>query len=764
MITQKVILSYESYLNKEKNAINEGWKTWIATFMMLLNLGVVPPNIQGAELQDKIEWAQSIPPEQIAMAKFIAMLNSNSDLSPDHDKDEIQSLLTRFNAKNQVSLSLTDLFNSSKVETYDDDGGNTKYSWTMTSLSSDDISISGSVTKAGVKPASYMGGVSLVSDYGDFMTSDVEKQIHEALYNYEKTTGVEIAILTIPTFGDEDPSDYAVTVFNRWGIGKKGGNNGILVVTSMGDRKWHITTGYGMEDIFTDARCRQFGEEYLVSNFKQGEYEKGFQDLIAAMKAEFGSIPIERTKALKIKAEAERKEKISNFFTGVLEFLGLAATLSLLGYLIYVGIKKRRKLMERISLLKKNIASFDKEIVMLIDNGDPIFDDEKILAELKATNDKLKAKKLKGNKTIDAISIELDRITEELNDIKKIERNIRRIQIEIKKTTSQIDAIKTKSVDLEKAKQSIKKLFDSVNFDKIDISIDNYNKYATMFNNSVRAYDDFNRIHKDVLNIESQIGRMGEIEKELKNKLDAAKINADKVKEMGYDISVKANEEDIKTLIDSFNTIEGIYRTDIGAALNVLYNYDRKSKDLNVKLEEPIKKYNDIINAKKSIDNADEAIMPRMKNLRVLLQSGFLGKKDIDIALNLVDKFDESRGKHKHTSVDVYGEDDWEEGVSMSKVLGVYGILMELLTSLDEIIEKGLKNKKDKEDRLRREEEERRKKKKREEEEEEQRRNSYSSGSSYSSGGGSSYSSGGGSSFGGFGGGLSGGGGSSGSW
>jgi len=198
--------------------------------------------------------------------------------------------------------------------------------------------------------------------------------------------------------------------------------------------------------------------------------------------------------------------------------------------------------------------------------------------------------------------------------------------------------------------------------------------------------------------------------------------------------------------------------------LNVLYNYDRKSKDLNVKLEEPIKKYNDIINAKKSIDNADEAIMPRMKNLRVLLQSGFLGKKDIDIALNLVDKFDESRGKHKHTSVDVYGEDDWEEGVSMSKVLGVYGILMELLTSLDEIIEKGLKNKKDKEDRLRREEEERRKKKKREEEEEEQRRNSYSSGSSYSSGGGSSYSSGGGSSFGGFGGGLSGGGGSSGSW
>jgi uncharacterized membrane protein YgcG len=750
---QKVILSYESYLNKEKNSVNEGWKTWIATFMMLLNLGVVPPNIQGAELQDKIEWAQSIPQKQIALAKFVSMLNSRGDLCPDikDDKIEIQALLTRYNAQNKLSISMTELLNAVEVSSYNDDGGNTKYSWTMNTLSGD-ISLSGSFNKEKVQPATYQGGVSLVSDYGDFMTSDVEKQIHEALYNYEKITGVEIAILTIPTFGDEDPSEYSVSVFNRWGIGKKGGNNGILVVTSMGDRKYWITTGYGMEDMFTDAKCRRFGERYLASNFKEGEYEKGFQELIQAMKAEFGNTPIERTKELAKKAEIEREQKAMNFLTSVLEFLGLAAVLGLLGYLVYVGIEKRKKLSERIDIVKKNISRFDKDINLLIDNGDPIFNDDEILAQLKAVNDKLKAKKLRGNKTIDSISTELNSIITELNEIKKIERNIRSMQMEINKINSQMASLKTQSKDLQNAIELVKKVTGSVNFDKIDISDNSFKHYTKMFDTVRAAYANFNNVNMNISKVEHQLTDVEQIRKSIKDKIDIAKVNADMVKDMGYPAQVDVSEEDINALLNLMNAANDIYKTDIQQALAILSDYQNKSSDINLKLDEPVKKYNDIISAKKSIDEADKLIKPRMVDIKNLIQSGYLNNNDRKTALELVDKFDEKRGIHKHTPTDPFGEDDYGDGIAMSEVLFIFGLLTKLCSSLDEIINKGLKKKEDEEERERREEEER---------EEEERSNSYSSGSTSSGdfGGGSSSED-----FGGFGGGMSGGGGGGGSW
>lgn len=753
------VLSYERYLNTEKSSINEGWRTWMATFMMLLNLGIVPPKIQAAELQDKMEWVQSVAEDDIALAKFIAMLNSKGNLSPDMDKTEIQALLTRYNAKNQVSLSLTDLLNSADVQSYDDDG-TTKYTWTMTSLSSGDISVSGSITKDKVKPASYMGGVSLVSDYGDFMTSEVEKEIHKALHNYEKITGVEIAILTIPTFGDEDPSDYAVQVFNRWGIGKKRGNNGILVVTSMGDRKWHITTGYGMEDIFTDARCRQFGERYLVPNFKKGNYEKGFQDLVQAMQNEFGDIPIERTKENAEKAAIERKEDLKNFFNNALIITGLLAMIGAIGYLIQVSIKKRRRLLEQIADIKVRIENFDKDIQLLIDKGDTIFDDDKILDELKKAGEALNAKKPKKPEMVQSLSNELDVIINQLNEIKNIERGIRQLHMEVQKY--QFVSIENQPADLVKAITIAQAAFKVMNFDKIDVSVATHSKFVRMYEEALSFYGNYDSMRKRVSDIRFKTNQYEKAKADLLAKLDKARKTADVVREMGHETEVTIGENEIEALRGLIDNVSNIYMTDLRTAYQNLRTYDMQTAIINAELEKPVKKYNDIISAKKFVDGADKEIKSKMEQIRDYIHNGHLTDIDRRQALALVNEFNDRRGSTKNPSNDLYNdgwEEPGEEGTRMSEILLIAAALSALLAGLDKIINKGKSVLDQKERRRRKEEEDRRKKREEEEEAARRRRNSSSS-----YGGGSSSYGGGGGSFGGFGGGSSGGGGAGGGW
>jgi len=747
------IVSYERYLNKEKGSVNEGWKTWMATFMMLLNVGFVPPKIKAADIQNQIEWVQSISEEQIALAKFIAMLNRDGNLSPNspYDKVKIQALLTKFNARNQVSISMTDVLNSSEVKSFTDDNDNTTYKWTMNTKTAESIKLAGVVSKDQVKPATYMNGVSLVSDYGDFMSSEVEKQIHEALYNYEKITGVEIAILTIPTFGDEDPNDYATTVFNRWGIGKKRGNNGILVVTSMGDRQWWIATGYGMEDIFTDARCRQFGERYLVPNFKNGDYEKGFTELVSAMKQEFGDIPIERKKENDRLAAIERKEDFKNFFYNALGFIGMAAVMGLIGYFIYYGIRKRKLLLRKIADIKTELENFDTHVKLLIDEGDPIFDDDKILSELKKTGEALKARKLKNSKNIEGIINELNVIINQLNSIKAIEQEIKKIHVNVQGFQQKFVSMENQPTDLIKASMIAQAAFKVMNFEKIDVSNKTRQEFVGMFNEARSFYENFNTMKKKVEDIHFKTKEFEKTRLYLNDKLEKARKTADIVKEMGHETQINIGENEIEALRTLITTVGDIYMTDLRSAYDILKQYDKATSDINAELEKPVKKYNDIMTAKKFVDRSDKEITIRMEEIKKYIHSNDLTDTDRNRAIKLAEDFEKKKNNPKNSANDLY-DDGWvepgEENVGMSQILVIAAALTSLLSTLDALILKGKRSQEDKEKKRLAIA---RKKREEAEEADRRRRNSYSSSSS--SGG-----------FSGFGGGSSGGGGAGGRW
>lgn len=103
-----------------------------------------------------------------------------------------------------------------------------------------------------------------------------EKQILETrLQTVEKDTAVEVVILVVPTTQGEDISQFATRVFDQWKIGKKGKDNGLLIVLATQDRAYFMETGYGLGGTLPDALLGRIGREKMVPLFKDGKFSAG---------------------------------------------------------------------------------------------------------------------------------------------------------------------------------------------------------------------------------------------------------------------------------------------------------------------------------------------------------------------------------------------------------------------------------------------------------------------------------------------------------
>ena len=95
---------------------------------------------------------------------------------------------------------------------------------------------------------------------------------------YHDSTSTQIAIVNVPSIEPYDIAGYGYRLAETWGIGQKGKNNGILILTAVKERKVNITTGYGMEAIVPDAIAKRITEYTLKPNYKAGNYYKGLDE------------------------------------------------------------------------------------------------------------------------------------------------------------------------------------------------------------------------------------------------------------------------------------------------------------------------------------------------------------------------------------------------------------------------------------------------------------------------------------------------------
>lgn len=120
----------------------------------------------------------------------------------------------------------------------------------------------------------------LVNDLAGLLSPEERETLERKLVAYNDSTSTQITIVNIASIEPYDISAYAYRLAETWGIGQKGKNNGILILTAVKERKVNISTGYGMEAILPDALAQQITEYTLKPNYKEGNYYKGLDEAI----------------------------------------------------------------------------------------------------------------------------------------------------------------------------------------------------------------------------------------------------------------------------------------------------------------------------------------------------------------------------------------------------------------------------------------------------------------------------------------------------
>ncbi|MGY6522201.1 MAG: TPM domain-containing protein [Mongoliitalea sp.] len=115
----------------------------------------------------------------------------------------------------------------------------------------------------------------LVNDFSNTLNSNELTRLEQKLIAYNDSTSSQVSIVLIKSVGPYDISDYAFQLGDKWGIGRKDKDNGVLILAAMDDRKVFIATGYGMEGVVPDILAKRIVEQLIVPNFRMEQYYVG---------------------------------------------------------------------------------------------------------------------------------------------------------------------------------------------------------------------------------------------------------------------------------------------------------------------------------------------------------------------------------------------------------------------------------------------------------------------------------------------------------
>jgi len=114
-----------------------------------------------------------------------------------------------------------------------------------------------------------------VTDLTATLTSDQRAALEQKLAALEARKGSQVAVLLVPTTQPETVEQYAIRVFDQWKLGRKGMDDGVLLLVAKNDRKLRIEVGYGLEGAIPDAIAKRVMDEDIVPLFKQGNFYGG---------------------------------------------------------------------------------------------------------------------------------------------------------------------------------------------------------------------------------------------------------------------------------------------------------------------------------------------------------------------------------------------------------------------------------------------------------------------------------------------------------
>lgn len=114
-----------------------------------------------------------------------------------------------------------------------------------------------------------------VNDFADILSERGKEELNNICINMKRQGIAEYALLIVKKIEGGDIIGFTGEVFDKWQIGEKGKDNGLLLVVSIEDRKIRIQTGYGLEAVLTDGEVGNIIDTEILPSFKASNYEEG---------------------------------------------------------------------------------------------------------------------------------------------------------------------------------------------------------------------------------------------------------------------------------------------------------------------------------------------------------------------------------------------------------------------------------------------------------------------------------------------------------
>src|SRR6267143_1334025 len=118
---------------------------------------------------------------------------------------------------------------------------------------------------ASLHPSNY------VNDFAGVLDAATQARLNNLCFQVEQKAHAQIAVVTVKSLDGQDVVSYAVALYQKWGIGAKGKDRGVLILLVTQDRKYWTTVGYGLEPILPDGKVGGFGRE-AVPLLRSGDY------------------------------------------------------------------------------------------------------------------------------------------------------------------------------------------------------------------------------------------------------------------------------------------------------------------------------------------------------------------------------------------------------------------------------------------------------------------------------------------------------------
>ncbi len=184
-----------------------------------------------------------------------------------------------------------------------------------------------------------------VVDLTGTLTAAQVASLEQTLQSFESRKGSQIGVLMVPTTQPETIEQYGIRVAEQWKLGRKGVDDGAILIVAKNDRTLRIEVGYGLEGVLNDATSKRIISEIIVPQFRQGDFAGGIRAGVERMIRVVDGEPLPEPSAAPASPELRHYALVAllfAFFVGGLlrsllgRFPGALATGGILGYLAWL--------------------------------------------------------------------------------------------------------------------------------------------------------------------------------------------------------------------------------------------------------------------------------------------------------------------------------------------------------------------------------------------------------------------------------------------